>query len=166
MKIKCDNEMCLSNNNKGYCTLNYGKKRKLKWCNARTLTEFTKNKEVEMKIRNANIDDMEWIRKLSNTCLKYMFRDKPIGKIEHEKWFNKNIRDIKVIGNKLGTYWILKDYITIRLFPKYRNKGIGTEVLKNINGKSIIFFDNLRSLNAHKKAGFKITGYLMEKNED
>jgi len=116
-----------------------------------------------MEIRNAEIKDKEWIRKLSNICLKYMVRNKPIGKIEHKFWFNKNMKYIKVIGNKFGIYWILKGYITIRLFPEYRNKGIGTKILKTLKGKSIIFIDNFRSIKAHKKAGFKITGYLMEK---
>lgn len=116
-----------------------------------------------IQIRDAVEEDKDWILDLTNSCIEYMFRTDEITKEEHERWFNENIDKIKIIGDEQGAYWVINGFITVRLFEQYRNKGIGSEILKQIDGKSVIFLSNQRSIHAHYKAGFKITGVLMEK---
>jgi len=118
-----------------------------------------------MKLRKATLKDSDWILKLSNSTRVYSINNKSISKKEHNHWFKENYKDIKVIGNNLGTIRIQnKELISIAIKKEFRNKHIGTNILKNIkHGSCIILLGNNISIAAFVNAGFKVRGFYLEK---
>jgi hypothetical protein len=86
---------------------------------------------------------------------------------QHERWYKNNFESVQIImldNTKIGYVRTNDGYISIGLRPEYRNKGYGSEVLKQVKGKAIILFENQGSYFAFKKAGWTEKGYYFERN--
>lgn len=127
------------------------------------------------KLENASIKDIERIKKYKlNTIFEYA---KDLDKEEVEKINNyvnkttpKQIFEYKniVLNNIIvGSFLITKNEIGLLLDEifieeQYRNKGIGTSIIKNIVSKSNnnvylwVYKDNIKAVNLYNKIGFNI----------
>lgn len=79
----------------------------------------------------------------------------------HKKWFEKNKHKIRIIlkdGKFAGDVRVDDDgEVSIRLKKEFRGQGIGTEVLKLVDGKlyAKIVPENEASIRLFEKSGFK-----------
>ena len=134
--------------------------------------------EIEYSFINATIDDIDYLKdaKLYNIFnyannLEQEEIDKIIRYVDNN--ISKEIKDYKIIG----CYLVLKkdDGVILEeiyLENKYRNKGIGTNIIKDILKHNPIVYlwvykDNKKALSLYKKLGFNIleeteTRYYME----
>jgi len=128
--------------------------------------------ETDITLRNALKSDTRFIYNLrfSDDCIKVSTTSNKPTYNQHCIYFNEHIDEYKVImvNGKMSIGYIRtnKDNeISIALIKEYRNKGIGSLVLKKINGTATIKKDNLQSINAFEKAGFKLKYYIYEKSK-
>ena len=140
---------------------------------------------MNYKLINATDKDIKYLKnaKLSNIC-KYAhnLKDEEIEKIND--YVDKNIlmevKDYKIISinNDIGGSLlivnkddgILLDDIYIE--DKYRNKGIGSSIIKNLLSKNKLIYlwvykENIKAISLYKKLNFKIieetkTRYFMK----
>tara|TARA_B110000483_G_C18142901_1_gene522238 strand:- start:1167 stop:1631 length:465 start_codon:yes stop_codon:yes gene_type:complete len=108
-----------------------------------------KNKNIRLKIRYANIEDLHFILKLhnQNVLKQKFFSKKKIGLDEHKVWFSNKINEkmlfICSFKDKIG--YVRYDYInkknlsvSIAIKEKYKRKGFGKQMLiKTLNRKKI-----------------------------
>lgn len=141
--------------------------------------------EIEYNFINATIDDIDYLKdaKLYNIFnyannLEQEEIDKIIRYVDNN--ISKEIKDYKIItynNKRIGCYLVLKkdDGVILEeiyLENKYRNKGIGTNIIKDILKHNPIVYlwvykDNKKALSLYKKLGFNIleeteTRYYME----
>ena len=107
------------------------------------------NKNIRLKIRYANIEDLHFTLKLHNrNVLKQkFFSKKKISLNEHKVWFSNKINEkmlfICSFKDKIG--YVRYDYInkknlsvSIAIKEKYKRKGFGKQMLiKTLNRKKI-----------------------------
>ena len=127
------------------------------------------------KLENASIKDIERIKKYKlNTIFEYA---KDLDKEEVEKinnYVNKTIsnqifeyKNIVLNNNIVGSFLITKNengllLDEIFIEEQYRNKGIGTSIIKDVVSKSNnnvylwVYKDNIKAVNLYNKIGFNI----------
>ena len=127
------------------------------------------------KLENASIKDIERIKKYKlNTIFEYA---KDLDKKEVEKinnYVNKTIlkqifeyKNIVLNNIIIGSFLITKNengllLDEIFIEEQYRNKGIGTSIIKNVVSKSNsnvylwVYKDNIKAFNLYNKIGFNI----------
>ena len=127
------------------------------------------------KLENASIKDIERIKKYKlNTIFEY---SKDLDKEEVEKinnYVNKTIpkqifeyKNIVLNNIIVGSFFITKNengllLDEIFIEEQYRNKGIGTSIIKNVVSKSnsnvylCVYKDNIKAFNLYNKIGFNI----------
>ena len=147
--------------------------------------------DIHLRIREMNSEDMDdlfiWRNHPDNR--KNFFNPDPVGREEHERWFNKKLRDAESIvyiayygGDKIGSVRFEKkeDYIStsVILSPNFKGMGFGSRIIqlgvmtfisekkptKPI--KADIKSDNIVSIKAFQRAGFKESHltYVYEKD--
>ena len=107
------------------------------------------NKNIRLKIRYANIEDLHFTLKLhnQNVLKQKFFSKKKISLNEHKVWFSNKINEkmlfICSFKDKIG--YVRYDYInkknlsvSIAIKEKYKRKGFGKQMLiKTLNRKKI-----------------------------
>jgi ribosomal protein S18 acetylase RimI-like enzyme len=143
------------------------------------------NKMMEIEFRPIELTDVEFLWRLHNAALK--------GYVTqtwgwNEDWQRENFVDsfnpaegeiIVINGEDAGFLWVIEKenevlLASIRLFPGYQNKGIGTTIIKNLLEKSektvrlhVLKVNPARRL--YERLGFKIceeteTHFVMRAN--
>jgi len=130
---------------------------------------------VKVEITDIN-DIFEW--RNHPDIRRYFFNANPISWNDHEQWFDRKLKDHNTaiyvachIGNKIGSIRFENKAetvnISVMLNPTYLGKGFGSKIIKLgverfIKDRSPkkhliaeIKADNIASINAFKKAGFK-----------
>ena len=114
-----------------------------------------------MKIRHANITDLNFVLRLHNkNVLINFFSKKKASLEEHRLWFAKKIREknlfICLLKNKIG--YVRYDYInkknlsiSIAIEEKYKRKGFGKQMLR-------------KTLKRRKISKFNIIAVILKKN--
>jgi ribosomal protein S18 acetylase RimI-like enzyme len=114
-----------------------------------------------MKIRNANIEDLQEIKKMDEISLKA---------IHSLNYFKKNLKNILVAveGQKVVGYLMLKDNVLMNLVvhPKYREKGIGKILVEEVTKKSKKLITRTREGNADALGFFKHFGFKYKRKID
>jgi RimJ/RimL family protein N-acetyltransferase len=122
-----------------------------------------------MRLRNATMDDADFLLKLKNDPVMRKFAVVTHGKIkkaDHIKWLKKHLGEISIItekGKRLGMFRIAAGEVSINLDPVCRGRGIGNKVLKQFCPKGVwakIVNGNVPSMKIFLNNGFKITGYM------
>lgn len=143
---------------------------------------------MKYELINATCNDIDYIKKSKLYNIFTYADDLPKNEIIRinnyvDEHIPVEIKDYKIImcnKNKAGCLLVIKkeDSITldeIYLEEEYRNKGIGTNMIKNIlKNNSIVYLwvykKNIKAISLYKKMKFKIiyeteTRYYMEYNE-
>lgn len=122
-----------------------------------------------MNLRHAVFEDYMFVYNLRNSedVRAVSLTNTVIDLDNHKVWFKDNYLWYQIItqdDKDIG--FVRKDEdneISICLVPEFRNKGIGSEVLKQLTGKAVILLDNKSSLKCFEKAGWVIRGYYLTK---
>lgn len=128
---------------------------------------------IPYRLRKANMKDISFILSVRNdkTMRKNSINSKKIFYSEHEKFYNKHYNEYQIIeadveDEEMSIGYIRNNegMISISILPKYRNYGIGTDILSKLKkGRAIILLNNYASIKAFLKSGFKIKGFYLEK---
>ena len=121
---------------------------------------------VLVSIRRARLDDARFVYDLrfmdesvKSNCWS---QDVPVFD-DHLEYFKEHLDEYYIIGNRWGFIRQGIDGIGIYLSPEYRNRGIGSDVLRNFKGSATIKMGNLSSFFAFLNAGFKPVGWIMKR---
>lgn len=124
-----------------------------------------------------SIKDFLYILELRNDSKDNFFNSNLISQEEHFKFMN-TYKDMYYIAYdihdndeiKIGFIGHVNGDIRLVVEPLYRNKGFGSKIIKKFleidhkqNLKAQIKIENISSINAFKKAGFKPKYIVMEK---
>lgn len=122
-------------------------------------------------VRKAEPEDCFNILRLRNK--KYVravsLNNKIIKKADHKQYYIKHIKTffiIEYVKKMIGVLNIQADgYTSIYLDEQFQGKGIAPIALKRFYKlKAIILLDNIYSVKAFMKAGFKMKGFYFEKD--
>lgn len=123
---------------------------------------------MKVKIRQAVMDDWELVY-----YLRYELDESRENSLSREvpspdtfrKYFSTVLCQYYIIGNDYGFVKKGQDgMIGIVISRAYRGKGLATYVLDQfLDGRAIIKEDNISSMAAFSKAGFKLWGYYFVK---
>jgi len=127
-----------------------------------------------LNLRKAKQSDARFILSLRNekvTRKASIFNQDIIPLSHHLIWFHSHFKEYQIItyDNKdIGYLRFKPDYkgdeMGISLLPEYRNKKIGSTILKRTKGVALIRIENKPSFNAFINAGYKLVGFYLEKN--
>lgn len=136
--------------------------------------------KINYELINATDDDFEFIRDAKITTIFEYAKNISSEEKEHilsyvDRFANKFLKDYKIIkkdNQKCGVF-LIRDFEDgvlldeIYLLPKYRNLGIGSDIIKNELKKHsrvylYVYKENVRAVNLYKKLGFKV---FEDKNE-
>lgn len=123
-----------------------------------------------MILRKATMDDCDFIYNLRNEpyVRNASWNTKTIDYSKHKEWFKNNYKYYYIIGDRKGFVRIKDDEVSIAVVKGEQNTGLGTAALDEIakmhpNLKAEVKLDNIQSLNFFINAGFKPTGFILEK---
>jgi len=94
-----------------------------------------------------------------------------IPKARHWRWFKDHYYEYQIIiykDKEVGFVRVSDGDVSIALLPGYRNRGIGTSVLKLLGGGDLfasVRFSNKSSLCCFQNAGFCNVGYMLRREE-
>jgi L-amino acid N-acyltransferase YncA len=129
----------------------------------------------EYKVRLATIGDMESVFELSNDDFvrHHSLNQEKIDWATHQKWFQDKIanKDCEFFivespeGKMIGQARVDRKIVSISLAAPFRGKGLGSEILRAINGLSnvqtktaYVRKDNIASLKTFCNAGYRVVG--------
>lgn len=84
---------------------------------------------------------------------------------EHCKWFKEHEQEYKFYQDLAYFRKDGEGFVSVAVDKYHRNQGIATEMLRWEHGKAIILQGNHASLCCFVKAGFRIKGFYLEKEE-
>lgn len=136
--------------------------------------------KIDYELIRATDDDFELIKQTKIANIFDYAKNISTEEREHilsyvDRFTNKFLKEYKIIkkdNEKCGVF-LVRDYEDgvlfdeIYLLPKYRNLGIGSEVIKNELEKHnkvylCVYKENVKALNLYKKLGFNV---FEDKNE-
>jgi len=99
---------------------------------------------------------------------KICFNSDKIEFYNHSFWYRDNYKKISIIeSNKVFLGYIRLDrdnFVNIAILKKFQSKGLASDILSKMdNGFAVVFDDNLASIKAFMRAGFKPVGKLYKK---
>lgn len=118
-------------------------------------------------LRKATIDDAELVFNVRNqfSARNASWNNTPLVWKDHKEWFKKNYSFYWIIEKNRGFVRLKDGEISIALFDKYQNMGIGTKVLKDKRWsndiRAEVKLDNLQSLYCFLNAGFRPVGFIL-----
>ncbi len=136
--------------------------------------------KIEYNLVNATEKDVNFLKDVKITTIfdyaKNISSEERVRILNYiDKCINENLKNYKIIKNNnknCGVFGV-RDYEDgilldeIYLLPKYRNMGIGSDIIKNELEKHkkvylFVYKDNIRAVNLYKKLGFDV---FEDKNE-
>lgn len=122
-----------------------------------------------INLRKGKLNDAKLVLSLRNEKIARrmsVINQNIIPLSHHLKWFSKHWKEYKIIKyGKKDIGYLRTDasnFISICLFPEYRNRDIGSKILKTAKGYATIRMENKVSLNCFLKGGFKLIGFYLE----
>jgi L-amino acid N-acyltransferase YncA len=136
----------------------------------------------EFKLRSATVGDMRAVFELSNDDFvrRHSLHQEKIDWVDHQKWFQEKIADkdceffiVENPGGKMiGQARVDRKIVSISLTAQFRGKGLGSEILRAINGLSAariktayVRKDNIASLKTFCNAGYRVVGEKIMNNQ-
>lgn len=126
-----------------------------------------------LKLRKARLNDAKFVLSLRNekiTRKSSIINQNIISLENHLKWFSNHSKEYQIIihNNKDIGYLRFKpddngNEVGICLLPEYRNKKIGSKILKKTKGNALIRIENKQSFYAFTNAGYKLVGFYLKK---
>ncbi len=127
---------------------------------------FKKNKKIEIK--PATYDDWRFVLHLRNRnyVRNASWDTKSIDAETHRQWFMNNYRYYYIINKNQGVVRVKDGEISIFLYKKYQNRGLGSLVLSEFlkkykHLKATVRIENTQSLKCFIKSGFVPIGFVL-----
>jgi len=120
-------------------------------------------------LRKADMSDADFVYRVrfkDPVVVENSWDGSVVEQYKHLDFFREHVDFYFIIvfdGEDVGFVRDMNGEVSICLLENFRNKGIGSKVLENFYGKATIKINNVNSLLAFQKAGFKIVGYILEK---
>ena len=125
---------------------------------------------MQSSFRLATINDADFVYNLRNSpdVRNISWNTEYIHYTDHLKFFKEHYKEYRIIISQeqmVGFIRVNNGNISIVLDREHRNMGIGSMVLKYFIGRAEIKLGNPMSLYAFINAGFKITGWVVQKEK-